>query len=260
MASYSTAWIIGSVKSLSYAFTVDATLGSVSGSRYLYHATGSLSILNAIRLGMVAAGYAGATAVLTRDRRVKLASGAGNFTVTWDSTALRDLLGFTGDLSGASSYTATNVSPLLWSPAKPLTPELSPSDVAGIEKPLAYFTMSPTDGSAFVLSHGSRTDQRYSVQHVPVARVLTSSAAGGEWATFFMQCAAKGYQWYVFPAVTEESGSSTAATLSGGLGPYVLVPEGRAPSWAYRRSQGRAFQATAPSDITIVCRTATEYT
>jgi hypothetical protein len=41
--------------------------------------------------------------------------------------------------------------------------------------------------------------------------------------------------------VTEESGSSTAATLTGGLGPYVLEVQGRAPSWAYQRAPGFQF-------------------
>lgn len=257
--AYSTAWIIGSVKSLDLDVTISASPQNIAGSLYLYHPTGSLSLLQAWVDAATAAGLGSPAAVLTRDRKVKLSNGA-NFSVTWTDTELRDLLGFSqGNLTGASSYIADDVSPLLWSPAKPLVPELSPSDVTGISRPLAYFTMSPTDGSAFVFSHGTRIDQRYSVQHVPVARVLTAAGDGGEWATFFSECAAKGYQWYVYPSVTEDPGSTTAATLTGGLGPYVLVPDGRAPSWTYRRAQGRAYQARAPSDITINCRDAPEY-
>lgn len=258
--AYSTAWIIGSAKSLDLDITVSASLQNVAGSLYLYHTTSTLSILGAMVAAMTAAGVAGAAAVLTRDRRVKLSAG-GVFSVTWTDIELRDLLGFSqGNLSGASSYIADDVSPLLWSPAKPLVPELSPSDVMGIRRPFNFFTMSPSDGSAFVFSHGSRTDQRYSVQHVAVDRVLTAAGAGGEWATWFEECAAKGSQFYVYPAVTEDPGSTTTATLTGGLGPYVFVPDGMAPSWSYRRSQGRGYQARAPSDITFNCRDAAEYT
>lgn len=43
-------------------------------------------------------------------------------TITWSDTALRDLLGFTGDCSGASSYTGTYPMRYLW------LPTLGPSD------------------------------------------------------------------------------------------------------------------------------------
>lgn len=258
MASYTTAWIIGSIKGLSYYFSVDAGLQSVTGDRYLYHATGSLSILNAIRAGMVAAGYAGATAVLTRDRRVKLSSGAGNFTITWDSTALRDLLGFTANLSGASSYTATDVSPLLWSPAKPLKPELSPIGTAGIRRPLTYATISPADGSAFAVSHGSRQWQRFTCSHVAIDRVFPADEAPGSWISFFDESAGKLCSFYVYPEVVEEAGSSTTATLADGLGPYVLTPSGRAPSWSYSRSRGFEW-CDRRADVDFACHVVPEY-
>ena len=258
MASYSTAWLVGSVKSLAYYLSVDASLQSVTGSRYLYHPTGSLSILDAVRAAMVAAGYAGASAVLTRDRRVKLASGAGNFGITWDSTGLRDLLGFTGDLSGAASYTATNISPLLWSPAKPLRPELSPLGTTGIPRPLSYFTTSPASGETFVVSHGERVDQRFTCGMIAVDRVFTSAKAGGEWIAFFTNCAARGASFYVYPAVTEEAGSGTTASLSGGLGPYAYSPQGRAPSWSYSRSRGMDW-CDKRADVDFACRVVPEY-
>lgn len=241
MASYTSAWLVGSVKDLGYYYSIGAALKQVTGDRYLYHPTANLSILNKIQADLVAEGFGAATAVLTRDRRVKLASGAGNFTITWDSTALRDLLGFTATLTGAATYTATNISPLLWSPGKPLMPELSPVGTTGNRRPLAYWTQSPTDGSPFVVAHGERIDQRWSVSHVSQGRMQTSSEAGGEWAVFFEQCVEKGYSWYVYPSVTEETGSSTAATLSNGLGPYVLAVSGRAPSWDFQRARGFEF-------------------
>ena len=258
MAGYQTAWIIGSVKDLSYALEVDATVGSVSGSRYLYHPTGSLSILDAVRLALVAAGYAGAAVVLTRDRRVRISSGAGNVAVTWTDTGLRDLLGFVTDLSGAPNYTATYPSPLLWSPAKPLASELSPRGTYGIRRSLTYMTQSPSDGSTFAFSHGTRTDQRYSCACVDIDRVMTASNLGGEWARFFDEVIAKGFSFYVYLDVTEESGSSTTATLTGGLGPYVVAPDGRAARWAYQRARG--FEWTDKrADVVVACRDAPEY-
>ena len=48
--------------------------------------------------------------------RVTFAGSGGNFTVTWTDTALRDLLGFTGNLAGAATYTGTNQARYNWYP------------------------------------------------------------------------------------------------------------------------------------------------
>lgn len=256
--SYETAWVIGSVKSLDYDVTINASAQTVTGSRYLYHATSSLSILGGMVAAMTAAGLGSPTAVLTKDRKVKIGNGAA-FSVTWTDTGLRDLLGFTGNLAAGTSHTATNVSPLLWSPAKPPSTELSPYGTLGIRRPLTLYTMSPSDGSVFAVNHGTRTDQRWSFMCVDTDRVFTTDDAGGEWATWFDEVAAKGYQFYVFPAVTEDPGSSDAASLSGGLGPYVYTPSGRAPSWNYLRARGHEW-TDKRADIVIPCRDAPEYT
>lgn len=256
--SYTTAWVIGSIKNLDYDLTVNASAQNVSGSRYLYHASASLSILGGIVSAMTAAGVAGASAVLTRDRRVKISAG-GVFSITWDDVGLRNLLGYTGNLAAAASYTATNVSPLLWSPAHPLRPDLSPLGTVGIRRPLAYYTMSPTNGSTFVVSHGSRVEQRYSAAYVATERVYPEDEAGGSWVAWFDQCGAKGYSFYVFPEVIEDEGSATTATLTGGLGPYVLLPSGRAPSWDYVRSRGLEM-VESHAAVSFACRVVPEYT
>lgn len=262
--AFSTAWVIGSIKGLDYDVTITPdgsppSLENIAGDRYLYvTGGGSLSILGGMVSAMSSAGLGGPAAVLTRDRKVRL-SAAGVFSVTWTDATLRDLLGFTGDLAGASSYVAPNVSPLLWSPAKPLLPERSPWQTAGIRTPLAYFSASPSDGSTFVVSHGSRVDQTYSAVNVATARVFTSAELGGEWVALFDQCLARGYSFYVFPSVTEESGSTTTATPSGGLGPYALTPQGRAPSWDYVRSRGFDY-VDSRNSIRFSCRVVPEYT
>lgn len=259
MASYTTAWIVGSVRGLDSTVTIAGSAQDIAGDLYLYHPTSALSLLGAWVAAATAAGLGAPTAVLTRDRRVKLGNGA-NFTVAWGTDpTLRDLLGFTGNLSGASSYTAPNVSPLLWSPAKPLRPDLSPLGTAGIRTPLAYWTQSPYDGSTFVVSHGSRVDQRYSCVNVPRERVYPEDEAGGSWIALFDQSASLGASFYVWPEVEEEDGSATAATLADGLGPYVLSPSGRAPRWGYVRARGLEWLETH-ADITFDCRIVPEYT
>lgn len=257
--AYLTAWIIGSRKGLAATLTVDASPQSVDGDLYLYHPTAGLSLLAQVAAAMTAAGVAGASAVLTRDRRVKLSAG-GTFAITWGAggATLRDLLGFTGNLAASSSYTAPNVSPLLWSPAKPLRPELSPRGTAGLRTPQAFWTQSPSDGSPFVVQHGSRVDQRYSCGMVAIDRVFTSAEAGGEWVRFFDDVAAKGASFYVYQDTTEDPGSAVTASLTGGLGPYVYTPQGRAPTWAYARSRGFDW-CDKRADVSWSCRTVPEY-
>lgn len=260
MASYTSAWLIGSVRDIDYdvILTGDASTQAVAGDLYLYHATDSLSLLAQVVAAMTAATIPDAAAVLTRDRRVKLSS-SGNFSVQWVDLALRNLLGFNANLAAASSYTAPLISPLLWSPAKPLLPGLSPLNCVGNRRPLAYWTASPTDGTPFVVSHGTRTDQSWSASHVALNRMQTVDELGGEWIEFFEESAAKGYNFTVYPEVIEESGSSVAAVLSDPLGPYVLSPNSRAPSWDFRRSRGFEW-INRRADWSIACRVVPEYT
>lgn len=262
MASYTSAWLVGSTRDASYtAFDINGDGSvSISGDFYLWHDTNAISLLDLFVAQMTTAGVAAPTAVLTRDRKVKIGS-SGNFTVTWSTdTSLRDMLGFTqGNLSGASSYTAASVSTHLWSPGKPLLPGLSPLDCHGNRRPLAFWTASPSDGTPFVVSHGSRVDQSWTAASVAMSRMQTASELGGEWVTFFDDCACKGYQFMIYPEVTEESGSATdtLSTLTPALGPYVLTPSGRAPAWDLKRSPGFAYLNTR-ADWAIACRTVPE--
>ncbi|WAS96036.1 hypothetical protein [Nannocystis punicea] len=254
-----TAWVIGSVKGMNYNVTiVGSPSTTVTGSRYLYHPTSSRSLLGGMVSAMSLSGVDNPIAVLTRDRKVRL-SATEAFAVDWGGDpTLMNLLGFTGDLPLSLTHTATNVSPLLFSPGKPLLSELSPRGTLGIRRPLAYYTMSPSDGSTFVVSHGDRTDQRFSASHVDIERVFTSDEAGGEWVRWFDEVAAKGYQFYVYLDVNEEAGSSAIASLSDGLGPYVWVPSARAPSWDYRRARGFDWTDFL-ADVSLPCRDAPEY-
>ena len=53
---------------------------------------------------------------LGTDFKIVWATTSGSYTTAWTSTALRDILGFTGTLSGAASYTATHTPSYLWFP------------------------------------------------------------------------------------------------------------------------------------------------
>jgi hypothetical protein len=68
--------------------------------------------------------------------------GATNFAITWVSTDLRDLLGYTGNLSGASVYTATNHAQGVWLPDCPYAARYGPNDAGHTEADLVQ-TVSP---------------------------------------------------------------------------------------------------------------------
>lgn len=59
---------------------------------------------------------------------IDLTSGAGNWTLTWTDTELRDALGFAGNLSGANAYTGTLPVPGMWTPDCPSAPHYGNSD------------------------------------------------------------------------------------------------------------------------------------
>ena len=253
-----TAWVIGSVKNGTFQYKLNgagvATM--FSGSRYLQHASTGLSIVKGLQASLLGEGVDDLVVRITRARKVVI-SASEPFDINWDDFFLGGLLGFTANCVGGMSYTAQQISPLLFSPGKPLLSEMSPAGTYGLKRPLAYYTMSPTDGSTFVVTHGYRIDQRFSATHVDIERVYTKLQLGGEWVKWFDEVPAKGYQFHVYPEVLEED-TTTTATLGAGLGPYGWVPNGRAPAWDYKRARG--FEWTDfLADVSLVCRDVPEY-
>ena len=131
MAAIYSAWFIGSVTIAAQTFTVNGVAVVVpAGTYYLSDPTAGLSLLAATAAAMVPQA-AGATAVLLGSGKCRLTA-TGNFTVTWGTaTTLRDLLGFTGNLAAAATYTASLYSDLWWSPGKPALFALSPLGITG---------------------------------------------------------------------------------------------------------------------------------
>lgn len=241
MVTFKTAWLLGSVRDLPLqSFTVDGGAASLAaGNYYISCLTSALSLCAQVQASIIAAGVAGATCYLTQFRNVRIAA-PGAFPIVWGTaTRLRDLLGFTGDLASATSHTATTFSPLLWSPGKPTNYELAPRAVGAIRRYLSYYSVSPSDGSTSVVTHGSRTYAKFSWDFVDVLRVLTSNGSNGEWDVFFGEVLAKGASFKLVEDVMESTGVvSTEATLTPELGPYVFSPDKRAATWEYRRSSG----------------------
>ncbi len=199
---------------------VTASLGGL----YLVHPTAALNLLARVVVAMTAAAVAAPAAFVTEARYVRLTS-SGVFTVDWTGAeVLRDLLGFSGNLAAASSYTAPLRSPLLWSAGKVLTPD----DLLGSHgrKVIDVSATFGKGGNLTVRREGApEVVNRFSAAHVPKARYFATppTYVAGDFVYLWESelCTAK--KWHVLRGVTE--GASVTASASYGsataIGPYV---------------------------------------
>jgi hypothetical protein len=217
-----TALLVGSVP-LDVSVTIDGSAQAIEGDYYLRHATGALSLLTAFQTEMTAAGVAAAAVTVRENLRIRLAS-SGTFDVTWSSTALRELFGFTGNLSGASSYDATNPSPLLWAPGYPATPR---SHVSKAGRTVPHVTFhAADDGSEMRTQHfGSEVWQDLSWRTLLSSRLTVPDGTdtGNTLEGFFEEVLQYGYRFRYHQSVV----TSTATTAldwndSVAFGPYQL--------------------------------------
>lgn len=222
-------WLVGSLEQMpEQDVTIDGSPQSVPASRYyLTHDTAAISLLDAMAAAMTAAGVVAPAAVLLENRRVRLSS-SGVFTVTWVDTELRDLLGFTGALAGASSYVATNISPLLWSPGAAVTRQVLPG-AEGYEVEDAEIRVSADGTRQEVDFHATHTWDEWEWDAVVADRYAAPGAAeGGTWIGWRRQVLVPGYRFQLYEFVVEDTASTSAVTLPAAVGTYRLreIPEG----------------------------------
>lgn len=222
-------WLISSRTWTTQSITISASAQDVtapSGGLYLLHTTASLSLLDRLLAALTAASVTTPAVFITEDRHVRITAGA-TFSITWGSgTTLRDLLGFTGDISGASSYTAPLRSTLLWSAGKVFTPERSPLGTVG--QPVADVSATVGPGGRVVSRVEGDLDyvQTYSARHVPAARWWDYASGGdglaGEWRHFWENEVISAQKMIVLRRVTEGTSTTTSADYSTStvLGPY----------------------------------------
>lgn len=251
------AWLIGSITLPRQELTI--VQGATSefcnfdeGSYYLRSATATLSMLAemvaAINLHTL---VSGAAAVVRRDRLITI-SATQSFTLAWPADGvLRDLLGFTGALTpAATSFTATNISPLLWSPGYLATPKTI-AGVTGYTVPHQAIRKS-SDGTQVQCDHyGEETWQDLSWTHIMPERMRTAgttAAQGGTFHQFFQQCAMLRRRFLYHQEIDEDDASSTSVTWDTAMGAYVLRPE-LDGDW-YRRNVPFA-EVSSPLDLPI---------
>ena len=260
MGTFRSAWLIGSYASLPFQFfTINVSAQPIaSGSYYLHDTTPSLSLLAKVKAAMEAAGLTNVVASLCGNRRVRLASDA-TFSVTWGSTLLRDLLGFSqGNLAGASSYVADRISALVWSPGKTESPQLAPLGVRGHKVYTTFQSVAPYSGKTESVSHGYREYNRFLFPSVDTDRVRTASELGGELGRWFEQIAVTSSRWKLYRNVQENPASPAGVTLDTWFGPFIYSAERKGVSWKYDRSRGFDWTDQV-ADIDIPCHVTEDY-
>lgn len=235
-------WLIGSYPDLPQQdFDVNGGGVTISaGSYYLYSPSGSLSLFDALKTALTAGGVVGADVRFLQDRHIEI-RGNAVFTLDWPATGLlRNLLGFTGDLAGASSYIAPLISGYFWSGAKPMTWMGSPVLVTGLPTYDQQTSVTP-DGTVSSTGHFSLATNEFSWRFVEVSRYMTESGAGGEYVTFHDNVLRKGRNFLLWWTVTETELTTPQVLPNADVrGPYIYDPGGRRglqqPPW--KRSAG----------------------
>lgn len=243
-----TDWLISSRAWTTQTITINASAQDVtaaSGGLYLLHATGSLSLVARVLAALNAAGVTTPDVYITEDRHVRITAG-DTFSITWGSgTTLRDLLGFTGDISGSAAYTAPLRSTLLWSAGKVLTPERSPLGTVG--QPVADISATVGPAGRVVSRVEGDPDyvQTYAARHVPLARwwdpASGEGGVAGEWRHFWEAEVLTAQRLIVLRRVNEgDSATATAGySVSTVLGPYRPdLSDRQIRSLRMRRSSG----------------------
>lgn len=225
-------WLVGSVQLESSGIEVNGVNVPTSGRYYLRHSNAALSLLDYVQ-GRIQTEVAPASLFLTEDRRVRLTTTAGNpVAIDWlSNTTLRDLLGFTANLaSSETARSATNVSPLLWSPGWVATPETRLGTAGWVQTDATRHASA--DGTRTLVStYYTQVRQVLSWTEVEVDRMRVDAATdgGGTFHEFYERCLKLGMacRWYV--EQTEVDGSTTAVTwddsATNSFGPYALVED-----------------------------------
>lgn len=239
-------WLVGSIcgfedQTVEYrvgagAFTSVPMTFSYTGT-YLEHPTAALSMVKALTAALLAAGLTGAYCYVGQDGHVHLEA-SSSFDLNWTSsgTALRDALGFKTDLSGASSYTATNKSRILWVPRRNESPDDAPLGITG-DSIHAATQVVASDGRQVTREFGSPVRRNtYRWEYIDKDQFWTVDEGGGELFAFMADVGIPGAKFYLYRQVDADYSSTSAVTLTGGLGAYEMT--GAPRKLPLRRSSG----------------------
>lgn len=243
-----TALLVGSVP-LDVSVAFNLSIQSIEGNFYLRHSTAALSLLQEMVDAMTAAGVAAPTATIRENLRVRLTS-SGAFTVTWNSTQLRDILGYTGNLGSGTTHDAPNPSPLLWAPGYPATPKTRTSKQGYIVPHVTFHAAD--DGSSVQTQHyGSERWQELKWRTLLTSRMQVPDGddTGNTLEGLYENVLQYGYRFMYHQSVVTDFAGTDAIDWNDAeaFGPYQLRKP-IDPSW-YERIIQNADSYAGPLEL-----------
>lgn len=256
MPAVSTSWLVGyfTVPAMSLSNFDGDDINVAAGTYCLRHSTAALSFLDvlntAIDDSLSAITCTSLVVLQNRHIQINLSAIADlNFaTGTINGDVLAAVLGFDAtDHTGASSYTAENISPFLWSPGYPATPTTI-AGVSGYTVPQQSRYQADDGSQLYVAHYGDQTWQELNWSHIVPSRMRVTPSVGGTYHEFFEQCTKIGRRFLHYEGITEDLSSTTAVTWTTALGPYV---QREADGNWYRRNVPNA-EVSSPLELPLM--------
>jgi hypothetical protein len=233
-------WFVGSIVLPQQDFTIDDGGGFVAaalpaGSYYLRHTSSTRSLIAAFGVAVQAITGVPCSNSILRNRCVHLDLG-NSVAVNWGAaTALRDLLGFAGNLPSDIEHDATLVSPLLWSPGYPGTTKTI-RGVDGYLVPHQVVSESDDGTQMFTYHFSEETHQDVEWSHIDPSRLrVATGTGGGTFYEFHRQVGMIGRRFLYHQDIVEDDSSTAQVTWTTQRGPYMLRREARSGDW-YKRN------------------------
>lgn len=197
------------------------TITLASGKYFLagYTAEGTRQLVEEIDQKLNATANYGAAAIAYSytTGKVTISGMNAGWTLTWTDTALRDLLGFTGNLTGATSYTATNEARYQWRPTRSWSDH--PGTASRVWAPRSSSLVQVArDGTTTGVVGALLYDAALAYRMLPEARILTPStgSVNQDLERYYEDVCHKAEHTRLFPDSTATTSTSfVTGVLSG---------------------------------------------
>lgn len=229
------AWWFGARPSMP-AQTWSVTSNSVTedivipaGSYYLDDSSSSRSLVSVVETALN--GHSQITntvsCFLARDRLVRITDD-NPIDITFTNTDARDILGFTGNLSGTGAYEAQNVSDFLWVPDRPADPDARLGRDGDTVDDTVFSSSAGTEATLVATQWDERTWNTFRVDHIPNAYGDPGTDVGGTYRTFWHEVLRRFRNIAIYDSTLHDETSDTAVGLlaSNRHGPYRWRPPG----------------------------------
>lgn len=183
------------------------------------------SVLGALQSALATAGLSGASVRLCNDGLIRISGTGLAFSLNWTSaTELRDMLGFTSNLSGSASYVATYPSPQIFIPGYPATRSVS-EGLPGYDVDDARTEIDRSGTIVQTTYYHTQVWDELSWSPLPLSKITTEDvsqpASNGTWRRFRRVVLLRNHP-FRFYEIAEVDGTTSAITLPTRIGTYKV--------------------------------------